>query len=177
MSAVAQRYAAALMGASRDATALDAVRADAKALADLAESSEAFAVFLDHPRIPVDKRDELLNLLFADKLQSVTLDFLRLLSHKQRLGILVEILRVFQEALDAEKGIVTVWVRSAEKLIQRQEAEISAKLAKRLGKTIRLETEVDPGLIGGFLVKVGDTIEDYSLATKLETFKRNVINA
>lgn len=165
------------MEAARDASALDAVEADAKALADLADASEEFAAFLDHPRIPAEKREEVLNALFSEKLQPVTLDFLRLLSQKERLGSLAEILAVFQAAMDAEKGVVTVRVRSAEKLLQRQEADLTAKLAERLGKTIRLETEVDPGLIGGFLVKMGDTIEDYSLATKLETFKRNVINA
>ncbi|MCC5846741.1 MAG: ATP synthase F1 subunit delta [Verrucomicrobia bacterium] len=177
MSAVAKRYTPALFSAAREADALDRVYEDAQALSALLDSSPEFASFLSHPLIPAVKRDEVLTALFKGKLHEVTLVFLRLLARKERLRDLPDILLEIERSMDEERGIVNVSLRSAEKFLAKQETDLNQKLADRLGKSIRLHSEVDESLIGGFLIQMGDRIEDYSLAAKLKTFKQNVINA
>ena len=177
MSLVAKRYSPALVDAAREEGVLDAVLADVGKLRELISTSPEFVAFLEHPLIPVEKQEETLVALFEGKLQPVTLHFLRLLAQKERLGDLSDILVAFEAAMDEENGILNVRVTAAEKLLARQETDLQDKLSKRTGKTIRLHSGVDESLIGGFLVQIGDGIEDYSLAAKLATFKRNVINA
>lgn len=177
MSAVAKRYSQALFASAQEADGVDKVDADIRALQQLLEQSGEFRHFVAHPLIPVPKREAVLSSLFKDKLQERTLSFLLLLARKDRLNVLPDILAAAREVVDAHKGLVTVRVTSAEKLLVRQEKDLEKKLADRLGKTINLQTGVDEALIGGFLIQIGDRIEDYSLATKLEIFKQHVINA
>ena len=177
MSAVANRYSQALFEAALDAGAVEKVDGDIRALQSLLEASGEFRGFVAHPLIPTPKREEVLKAMFSGKLQETTLGFLCLLARKERLDALPEILQALRRKVDAHQSLVTVRVVSADKLLVRQEKELEKKLADRLGKNVVLQTEVDPDLLGGFLIQIGDRIEDYSLATKLKLFKQHVINA
>jgi F-type H+-transporting ATPase subunit delta len=176
-SPVAHRYTQALLDDARGQVVLDAVHGDFAGLRDLLASSEAFAGFVADPTIPDERRDAALTALLDGKVNALTLDFLRLLSRKRRLAILPGILTAFQAQVDAERGEVEAEIVSAGPLSDDQVNKLCAKLEQRGGKTIRPRVRVDASLLGGFRVRMGDVIEDFSLATKLETFKRNVINA
>ncbi len=176
-SPVAHRYTQALLDAARGQGVLDAVNADFAALKELLESSPDFAAFVADPTVPDDKREAALAALFEGKAHALTLDFLRLLSRKRRLAILSGILLAFQDQVDAERGEIEAEIVSAGPLSAVQIKNLCGKLEQRSGKTIRPRVRVDASLLGGFRVRMGDVIEDFSLATKLETFKRNVINA
>jgi F-type H+-transporting ATPase subunit delta len=176
-SPVAYRYTQALMDAARAQGLVDAVQQDFLGLKELLASSPEFAAFVSDPTIPGDRREAALSSLLTGKVQALTLDFLRLLSVKRRLDLLPGILKSFQERVDIENGEVEMEILSAGPLSDSQVKSLCAKLEKRSGKTIRARVKVDATLLGGFRVRMGDVIEDFSLATKLETFKRNVINA
>ncbi len=177
MSAVAKRYAVALIATAREEGKLDAVASDMDRLADLLEASEAFRSFVQHPLISqVDQRTSLEN-LFKRGSQPLTMNLLYLLVERERLSVLSDIVEQARVLVREEKGILPVEVISAEPFLKRQEEELIQKLSARTGKTIDLTVTVDESLLGGFRLRMGDLVEDYSIVTKLETFKQNVINA
>lgn len=177
MSRAASRYAPALLSAARDAGLADAVERDLSVLRNLIADSPELADFLAHPLIPSATQQETLDRLFAGKLQPLTLQFLKLLAEKGRLADTAAVVEEAWNRLREARGVLCVGVVTAVPLTPAQEKALSEKLAARTGKTIEMSVTVDPALIGGFRLRIGDRVEDYSLATKLETFKQRIINA
>jgi F-type H+-transporting ATPase subunit delta len=177
MSSVANRYASALLDAADSDGVLDAVERDVSSLRSLLHGSPEFAAFVANPLVPADKQAETLEALFQGKLSDLGLRFLMLLASRARLSDTEAILDCAFERLRERRGILPVSVVAAQALTPAQETALQEKLAARSGKTVLLDCSVDESLLGGFRLKIGDVVEDHSLATKLETFKRNVINA
>ena len=177
MSAVAKRYAVALVSLASEASSLDAVASDLDHLADLLESSDDFRSFIQHPLIPPEAQTKSLEALFKGKCDKLSMNLLLLLVRRERLAALPDIVDQARAMIREEKGVLPVEVVSAEPFLKRQEDELAKKLAARTGKTIDLTVTVDESLLGGFRLRMGDRVEDYSIATKLETFKQNIINA
>ena len=177
MSTVAKRYAVAWVSSAGETSSLDAVESDADRLADLLETSGDFASFVQHPLIPPEAQTRSLEALFKSSCHKLTMNLLLLLVRRERLADLPGIVDQARELIREAKGILPVDVVSAEPFLKRQEEALSKKLAERTGKTIELTTRVDESLLGGFRLRMGDRVEDYSLSTKLETFKQNVLNA
>ena len=95
-------------------------------------------------------------------------NFVRTLAANRRLAVLPEIAELFDTLKDAEQGVADVTVTSAAPLGAGQQQELSAALAKRLKRTVRLHCATDPALIGGAVVRSGDLVIDGSLRTRLE---------
>lgn len=177
MSSVAKRYTPALLDVARESGELDALQADVKALSSLLEASPEFGTFLRDPVIPSEKQSEILDALFATSGSPVMLTFLKLLVRQGRLANLPDILEEVSASMDDEKNVMEVSLRTAVKFTKAQISALTEKLESRWGKSIRLTEEVDESLIGGFLIRTGDLIEDHSLLAKLTRFKQNIINA
>jgi F-type H+-transporting ATPase subunit delta len=95
-------------------------------------------------------------------------NFLRTLADNRRLGYLPEIARLFQGFKDEAEGTVDVTVTSAAAMGKTEREQISAALAKRFGRKVRVHSEVDPSLIGGAVVRAGDLVIDGSIKSRLE---------
>lgn len=95
-------------------------------------------------------------------------NFLRLLGESRRLGFLPEIAARFRALKDEAEGTVDVTVTSAAAMPDGEREKIAAALAKRFNRKVRVHTQVDPELIGGAVVRAGDTVIDGSLKSRLE---------
>lgn len=177
MSAVAKRYAAAYIDVARETGSLDAVGKDLHDLQHLLTESADFSEFVAHPLIKPEAQQACLDQLFGKQAFPLTRNLFKLLIARERLDQLPDIVAIALDFWQVEKGILPVQVISAAPLGEAQEKALAGKLAARTGKEIVLDSRVDDALIGGFRLRIGDQVEDYSLAAKLETFKRNVINA
>jgi len=172
-----RRYAKALFSLSEEQGVLVQIHEDLSALARLIDESQDLATFLEHPLIPQAQRKQALLALLDGQANALTLRFLEFLDGQKRLGHLRGICKAMEELYNEHAGIVDVRITSAEPLTDTQVDNIKTKLASKLGKTIQAATDTDQDLIGGFRVQVGDSILDLSLAAKLNTFKREIINA
>jgi len=177
MSSVAKRYAYAFVDTARDDGSLDGIQSDVASLDALVGSSPDLAAFLSNPLLNDAERLSTLEALFKGKVQELTWNLFALLVQRERLAELPAVLEVAKGRIRELQGILPVHVVSAEPLLKRQQDEMKSKLSERTGKTIELTCSDDPSLIGGFRLQLGDLVEDYSLSTKLETFKQNVLNA
>jgi F-type H+-transporting ATPase subunit delta len=98
-------------------------------------------------------------------------NFINILTERNRLSILEEIIAEYQRLMDKRLGIVRARVTSAHELDTAQQREVMQKLEQITGNQVRMELAVDPTLIGGVVAQVGSTIYDGSVRQQLEAFK------
>ena len=173
----AKRYAKALFGLTRDQGQLDTVRSDLVSLRGLLDESAEFRDFIESPLIPPEQRKDLLGQILGDTAHPKTHQFLLFLDEKGRLELLGGICDLFEALYDELNGIVKVDIISASGLNETQITAIEARLRARLDKQIQSTVALDPTVLGGFKVRIGDTILDYSIATQLKALRRRLLTA
>jgi F-type H+-transporting ATPase subunit delta len=105
------------------------------------------------------------------EIRPAELNLFRLLRRKSRLGLGPSINSYFRELWDEERGIERAVVRTAVELSGDQRDSIAARLSTATGKQVQLEAEVDPSLLGGAVVRVGDRLIDGSTRTRLRSLR------
>ncbi len=176
ISSVANRYAQALYDYAVEGNARDAVRNDCADLRELIKSSKEFSAFIHDPTTPPEIAEQSLAALFEDKVDAVTLRFLRFLVSKGRLGELRGICAAYEQHICEDLGLLKVKITAAHELTEAQLTAIKQKLHSRYNKEIDAEVKVKASLIGGFKIQVGDYIQDFSIITQLDQFEQKVIN-
>ncbi|GIX16240.1 MAG: ATP synthase subunit delta [Rhodothalassiaceae bacterium] len=167
------RYARALFALADEAGVAERIGEELGALVELARSSEPFARLIHSPLIDRRTREKGIEAVAGRLgLHELTARFLALLARNRRLGRLSGIHARFLALLAAARGEVEAEVRSAAALDEAQSRRLEAALNEALSAKIRLQTVVDPDLIGGLIVKVGSVMVDNSLKTKLTRFER-----
>jgi F-type H+-transporting ATPase subunit delta len=166
----ARRYAEAAFDlASRDGTH-DRWESDlGKAVQLLAD--ERVARIVDNPAIPLADREAVLQKLLGRRLSRPAFNLVRLLTRRGRLDMLPAVAAHFGRLLDASRGIVAATVSSAAPLDDDEETAVRSRVEAMTGREVRLSTEVDPELIGGLVVRVGDQWIDASVRGRLERLR------
>jgi F-type H+-transporting ATPase subunit delta len=177
ITSVSRRYGTALYDFAREQNARDAVREDCSAIGRLLSDSTEFNAFVLDPTIPQPEAERTIIALFEGKADASTLQFLRFLVSKRRLNQLPAVCEVYEQQVCEELGILKVQIMAAHALTDAQLTAMKQKLHDRYQKQIDADVSVDPSLIGGFKIKVGDLIRDFSIVTQLDQFEKSVINA
>jgi F-type H+-transporting ATPase subunit delta len=164
---VARRYATALMHVAEHGKDIDAVAKDLEVVAQTATSSRDFKLLLASPVISPSRKRSIFSELFGKRFCKETMAFLNLLTTKSREGVLPEIIEQFRRLHDERAGITNVDVRTVLEFNYAQEKELKAGLERMVGGKVRLRFRVDPGIKGGIVVKVGDTVLDASVTRQL----------
>ena len=144
---------------------------------NLLDQSKEFAYFIEHPLLTTEIRRSGLNQLLKNKVDPITLQFLLFLERKKRLSIVSIIAAEFDENYYDYKGIIKTTIICASALDPEQKNLIKARLEDKFNKKIETEEIIQPELLGGFKVIVGDRVLDFSLRTQLHRTKLNIINA
>jgi F-type H+-transporting ATPase subunit delta len=126
------------------------------------------AALIGNPHVTPEELAQLVIGIAGRKLGEHGANFVRTLAANRRLAVLPEIAELFDTLKDAEQGVADVTVTSAAPLAAGQQQALSAALARRLKRTVRLHCETDPKLIGGAVVRSGDLVIDGTLRTRLE---------
>lgn len=174
-SRVAKRYALALFQAAREKGALEAVEADLNLLKAEYEAVEAFRRLIDSPVIENQAKQEAFRRAFSGKIGELAMNFMLLLIAKNRESYFLPVIHHFRELLDAHRGILRGEVLAPVTLSDEQLKRLKAQLDARTGKNVILTQRVDPSLLGGFVVRIRDTIIDTSLRHQLERLKQRLI--
>lgn len=174
-SPLTRRYARALFELAREQNRLPAVEADIQALAALARDRDTFNRLLD-PRA-ARHRAKVWDALLADKVDPLTLRFVHFVLDKGRGALLGGMAEDFIDVCCEERGIQRVEIVSAAPLAEAQVSAILERLKTRIRSTLHPTVRVEPALIGGFQVRVRDTIYDFSLNHQLERLHRSLLTA
>jgi F-type H+-transporting ATPase subunit delta len=171
----ARRYAeAAFEVAMRDDT-LERWRADLDLAASLAGDPRAVVV-LANPAIPFERRAEALDALLGDRVTEHAANLVRLLLKRGRIEDLPRVAAEFRRLDDARQGITHATATSASELTQDEIRQLTARLEQSTGGRIALDVEVDPSLLGGLVVRVGDRMIDGSVRGRLERLRNQLIS-
>ena len=168
---VARRYAQALIGLADEQGQLERVSEDLLMLRRTLRESHEFVVFLKSLVVKTEKKQRVLEELFADKVHPSTQGFLRLLAEKGREDVLGQIVEEFFQLRDVMLGIVNVDVKAAVELTGDQNKALVKKFEGVTKKTVRVSISLDTTLRGGFIARVGDTVFDGSVRRQLELLR------
>ena len=171
---VAKPYARALYEAAFEQNVLLSITADIDKLRELLEQSEELAQFINSPLLSPQVKSDTFQQLFTDAMHPLMINFFKLLTLKQRERYLVAIMDVFSAIVDEAAGRVVAKVTTAVPITQNQELQLVQQLSAHSGKQVRLETETDEQIQGGFVAKLGDTVFDASVTTQLQRLKRQL---
>lgn len=165
---LAGRYATAIFDLARDGNAIDTVEKDFLSLKAMLASSADLSRLVRSPAFSKESQAKALKALLAQMGASrLTTQFMLLLTSKRRLFILTDVIRAFERMVARQRGEVQAEVTSARELNTTEIGELKAALKAKLGREPRLDTKIDPTLLGGLVVKVGSRMIDSSLRTKL----------
>lgn len=175
-AAVARRYARALHGLAAEAHRLEPVADELATFARLLATEPALQAALLRPWVQATARRRIVTSV-AERLDLSTLtrNFLALVAQRRRLDLLAEILTAYRTLVDEAAGRARARVRSAAPLADAERAAMRERLGRRLGKTVFLDTEVDPALLGGFVAEVGSWVLDASLTGQLTALREQLI--
>ncbi len=170
---VAYRYARSLMEFAQEKGVLAGVHEDMRLVAATCAGSRDLLVLLKSPVVKSDKKDKVLDQVFAGKIGQITSAFMGILVRKGREALLPHVALAFDELYKQQRGIVTAQVKSATPLNDATRAKVRAMAEKQHpGKTIELEEAVDASLIGGLTIRIGDEQYDGSVSRRLGDLRR-----
>ncbi len=166
----ASRYSQALLDLAIEQGNLDTIAADMKFMAEVCAENHDLELMLESPIVKADKKIAVLNAVF-DQFDKVTKSFVELIVKNRREGLLPQIAASFDAQLKEYKGIVPVKLVSAKPLDAGVKKTILSNLEKSVKGTLEVTEELNPDLIGGFIVRMGDTQIDASVASQLGQLK------
>lgn len=170
---VAYRYARSLMELARDKGQLDAMLADMKLVESTSEENRELVVLLKSPVVKADAKERILMAIFAEKVGEITRQYLSILVRKGREALLPDVAAAFGELFQEDQNVITALVQSAVPLDANSRAQVLALAEKQHpGKTIDLQEKVDPLLIGGLSIRIGDEQYDGTVKRRLADLRR-----
>jgi len=174
-SRAAIRYAKAILDIAQGNNNSDKVLADMNTIVSAVKESKELKLFLESPIVNVKTKLNALGEIFASA-QSETKALFQLLLENQRFGILALIGDQYQELYNEANGIENAVVTTAVPLDAELENKVLAKVATFTSKKVNLTNVVDPAIIGGFVLRIGDQQYNASVANRLLQLKREFSN-
>lgn len=169
---VASRYAKSLIDLAGEQNSLEPVRKDIELFLETCRANPELQAILKNPIIGLDKKANILDGIFGDKLNELILTFFKIVIRKGRSEILYGTAKEFINQYNVLKNIVKATVTSASPLSKENISQIEELVKQSTNGEVNLTSIVDPKLIGGFILKVGDKQFDTSISGKLNKLRK-----
>ena len=169
----ASRYANSLLQLSMERSELETVKADMDLISSTCAASQDLVMMLESSIIKTDVKQRALKAVFQKSISKLSIDFIDMLADKKRESILEAVAKSFIEQYNEKSGIVEAIVTSASALSADEKKSLQNSLAS-FGKTIAIKEVIDPTILGGVKIRVGDTRLDASIRKKLNTLKQEI---
>jgi F-type H+-transporting ATPase subunit delta len=172
--ALARRYAQALFELAVEMSVLDQIDSEIRDLAQMIADNQELKYLLNHPNIEVEAKKEVLGKIIDQSVSELSRHFLYFLIDRRRQNILALIQREFSRLANQARNIVEAKVTSAASLTSAQVESLKQVIAKVTGKKVQLSAEVQPDLIGGAKLQIGDRVMDGSISTALAKLREEL---
>jgi F-type H+-transporting ATPase subunit delta len=169
---VGARYAKSLLDLAIEQSALEAVKADMDFFAQTLKANSELQAVMRNPIIAHDKKVNILKAIFGDKVSKVTDAFFNLMINNSRGELLYTTAHEFVKLYNIKMQIVKAQVTSATPLADATKVQLADAVKAAIGGIVELDAKVDPALIGGFVLTVGDKQIDASIANSLKKLNR-----
>ena len=173
MEEIAEVYARSLFEVAKDGDKLDVVREQLGQVADVLGETRDLQVFFFSPYFSTDEKVEGLGKVLQDADETVA-NFLALLVEKHRMPALFRIRQRFEALWQEENKVLSVQITSAVELDESTVSSIGDRIGEKTGRKIQLRSAVDPDILGGLVLQVGNNVLDASIRNRLENLRKQV---
>jgi F-type H+-transporting ATPase subunit delta len=170
---LAEVYARSLFEVARDQGKLDELREQLAQFADALDSNRELAVFFFSPYFSTKEKQEGLERLL-DGPEETFVNFLKLLIENHRMPVIFRTRQQFERLWERENQLLPVEITSAIELDAETTESLGRSIGERAGRKVRLAAHVDPDILGGIVLRVGNSILDASIRNRLEQLRRHV---
>ncbi len=176
MEEIAQVYARSLFEVAREHGSLDVAREQLGQFADAVDANRDFATFLFSPYFSTEEKKEGLRKAVTD-VDPTILNFLEALLERHRMPAIFRIRAEFDRLWDRENKLLPVEVTSAIALDEQTVKSIGDRIGEQTGERVQLTSRVDPDILGGIVLRVGNSILDASIKHRLDQLRKQVAQA
>ncbi|MGE5390471.1 MAG: F0F1 ATP synthase subunit delta [Deltaproteobacteria bacterium] len=174
---VARRYAEAFFSIARDNNKIDEYQQELEKIVATIQGTDQLEEYLAHLLIPAKAKKELLGQIFNGQVSPVTLNFIMMIVDKRRENYIGVIADQYKDMADESRNIAKAELVAAREIPEDEVKSLAEKLSASSGKTVQLQVKVDPSLLGGIKLRLGDRIIDGTVAKKLEMMKSQLKQA
>lgn len=171
---VAQAYAGALLAVAMEKGEADLYRDQLVAISTSVEGDAQIQVFLESPKIRRSDKKAALEKALSGQVSVAVHNLIQILIDRGRQGLIEDIAHAYQDRMDVLAGRVNATITSATKLSSAIRKALVGAIAKKLDKEIVSTEQVDPDLLAGLTIQVGDLVVDGSLRTQLRKVRQEV---
>jgi F-type H+-transporting ATPase subunit delta len=176
MEEIAEVYARALFEVAKENDVLDRVHDELGEFADALDENRDLQVFLFSPYFSSEEKKQGVSRIVSDA-DERTVNFLELLAERHRMPALFRIRRSFDSMWAEERKLLPVTVTSAVELDDELVNSIGERIAEQTGREVDLSSNVDPDVLGGLQVRVGNMVLDATVRNRLEQLRKQVARA
>jgi F-type H+-transporting ATPase subunit delta len=176
MEEIARVYARSLFEVATERDKLDVVREELGQFADALDESRELQTFLFSPYFSTEEKKEGLAKAVTDADETTT-NLLDVLLENHRMPVIFRIRREYDRLWEEANRLLPVEITSAVELDPSVAERIGDEIGRQTGRTVELTSSVDPDVIGGIVVRVGNSILDASIRTRLENLRKQVAKA
>jgi ATP synthase F1 delta subunit len=176
MEEIAQVYARSLFEVAKEQDKLDEVREQLVQIAEAIDATRELQLFFFSPYFSTEEKKQGLGRAIEGA-DPIVINFLELLIEKHRMPALFRIRREFDTLWQEEHKLLPVTITSAVRLGDDTVRQIGDAIGQQTGRSVELTTRVDPDVLGGLVVRVGNSILDASIRNRLENLRRSVSRA
>jgi F-type H+-transporting ATPase subunit delta len=172
---IARNYAEALLSLARKAGDLQAWGRQIDDVANAMERDDRLRRFLEAPQVSADEKNAVLSKAYEDRAPRLFLRYLQQLVKNRRQMLIPEIANEYRNLVDEVEGRLHAQVTLARDVDDEQRAEIARRLSHTLGKTVVPQVRINPNILGGIVVRVGDRVMDGSVRRRLSILRTRMI--
>ena len=176
MEEIAAVYARSLFEVAKDQDKLDLVRDQLGAFADALNETRDLQVFFFSPYFSTAEKEDGLDRVVSDA-DPVILNFLKLLIEKHRMPVLFRIRASYDALWEEENKLLPVQITSAVELDKQIVSQLGDRIAEQTDRKVNISANVDPDILGGIVVRVGNSVLDASVRNRLDQLRRQVARA
>ena len=176
MEEIAAVYARSLFEVAKEQDKVDLVREQLGEFADVLQANRELQVFFFSPYFSTPEKEEGLDRTVTDA-DPVVQNFLKLLIENHRMPVVFRVRRNFDKLWEQENRLLPVEVTSAVELDEGTVRQIGDRIAEQTGRRVDLSSRVEPDILGGIVVRVGNSVLDASVRNRLESLRRQVARA
>ncbi len=176
MEEIAQVYARSLFEVASEADKLDTVRDQLGAFADALHSSRELQTFFFSPYFSTEEKKDGLDRALTD-VDPVVENFLKLLIEKHRMPVIFRIRENYDRLWEDENKLLPVEITSAVELDESIAKQLGDRISEQTGRKVELSSRVEPDILGGIVVQVGNSVLDASVRNRLDQLRRQVARA
>jgi F-type H+-transporting ATPase subunit delta len=176
MEEIAAVYARSLFEVAKEQDKLDTIREQLGAFADALNDTRELQVFFFSPYFSTTEKQDGLDRAVSDA-DPILVNFLKLLIENHRMPVIFRVRRIVDGLWREENKLLPVTVTSAVELDQATVSQIGDRISEQTGRTVELSAVVEPDILGGLVVRVGNSILDASIRNRLEQLRKQVARA